>query len=53
VAAARDAELVVYCRGGGRASMAIEALRAAGYTNLKHLEGDYPAWQAQAAVVGR
>ena len=34
VAAARDAELVVYCRGGGRASMAIEALRAAGYTNL-------------------
>ena len=53
VPAARDAELVVYCRSGGRASQAIEALRSVGYTNVKHLEGDYPGWQAQAAVVGR
>jgi len=40
----KDAEIVLYCGSGRRASMAIEALRAAGYTNLKHLEGDYPAW---------
>jgi len=26
--------------------MAIEALRDAGYSNLKHLEGDYTAWVA-------
>ncbi|MFM8516660.1 MAG: lipocalin family protein [Nevskiaceae bacterium] len=42
--AGKDAEIVLYCGSGRRASMAIEALRAAGYTNLKHLEGDYPAW---------
>jgi apolipoprotein D and lipocalin family protein len=44
VSAAKDAEIVLYCGSGRRASMAIEALRTAGYTNLKHLEGDYPAW---------
>lgn len=48
VPAAKDAEIILYCGSGRRASMAIEALRAAGYTNLKHLEGDYPGWQAQA-----
>ncbi|MBU3672489.1 MAG: hypothetical protein FGM43_08035 [Sinobacteraceae bacterium] len=44
VAAGKDAEIILYCGSGRRASMAIEALRTAGYTNLKHLEGDYPAW---------
>jgi rhodanese-related sulfurtransferase len=51
VPAARDAEIILYCGSGRRASMAIEALRGAGYTNLKHLEGDYPAWQAQGRPV--
>jgi apolipoprotein D and lipocalin family protein len=49
VPAAKDAEIVLYCGSGRRASAAIEALRTAGYTNLKHLEGDYPAWKALAA----
>jgi apolipoprotein D and lipocalin family protein len=44
VSASKDAEIILYCGSGRRASMAIEALRSAGYTNLKHLEGDYPAW---------
>jgi rhodanese-related sulfurtransferase len=26
--------------------MAIEALRNAGYSNLKHLDGDYTGWSA-------
>jgi apolipoprotein D and lipocalin family protein len=51
VPAAKDAEIILYCGSGRRASMAIEALRGAGYTNLKHLEGDYPAWQAQGRPV--
>jgi apolipoprotein D and lipocalin family protein len=46
VPAAKDAEIVLYCGTGRRASAAIDALRAAGYTNLKHLQGDYPAWKA-------
>ena len=46
VAAGKDAEIVLYCGSGRRAAMAIEALRSAGYTRLKHLEGDYPAWKA-------
>ncbi|MFM8585838.1 MAG: rhodanese-like domain-containing protein [Gammaproteobacteria bacterium] len=49
VPAAKDAEIVLYCGSGRRASAAIEALRAAGYTNLKHLDGDYPAWKALIA----
>ena len=44
VAASKDAEIILYCGSGRRASAAIEALRAAGYTNLKHLTGDYPGW---------
>lgn len=39
-------ELVLYCGSGRRASMAIEALRAAGFTRLVHMRGDYPAWAA-------
>lgn len=42
--ASKDAEIILYCGTGRRASAAIEALRSAGYTNLKHLEGDYPGW---------
>ena len=44
--AAKDAEIILYCASGRRASMAIEALRKVGFTNLKHLEGDYPGWAA-------
>jgi apolipoprotein D and lipocalin family protein len=50
VPASKDAEIVLYCGSGRRASAAIEALRSAGYTNLKHLEGDYPAWKALTAA---
>jgi apolipoprotein D and lipocalin family protein len=50
VAAGKDAEIILYCGSGRRASMAIEALRAAGYTTLKHLEGDYPAWSKVTAA---
>jgi apolipoprotein D and lipocalin family protein len=39
-------ELVLYCGSGRRASMAIEAMRAVGFTRLAHMSGDYPAWAA-------
>jgi rhodanese-related sulfurtransferase len=40
----KDKEVVLYCRSGRRAAMAAEVLAANGYTRLKHLEGDMPAW---------
>jgi len=40
----KDKEVVLYCRSGRRAAMVAEVLAANGYTRLKHLEGDMPAW---------
>ena len=40
----KDKDVVLYCRSGRRAGMAAEVLAAQGYTRLKHLEGDMPAW---------
>ncbi len=50
---ARDRVLVVYCRSGRRVQLAIEALRAAGFTRMRHLEGDYPAWAAEGRPIER
>ena len=49
--AARDQELVVYCRTGRRAAQAIEILQRAGFTRLSHLRGDYQAWSAEGHPV--
>lgn len=45
----RDDEVVLYCRSGRRAALAIERLRAAGFTQLRHLEGDYLGWEQETA----
>lgn len=41
---ARDREVVVYCRSGRRAAVALDVLQRAGFTRLAHLEGDYQGW---------
>jgi rhodanese-related sulfurtransferase len=41
----RDKALVLYCRSGRRTEIAAQSLRAAGFTRLSHLEGDFPAWE--------
>jgi phage shock protein E len=43
----KDKDVVLYCRSGRRAALAAEVLAANGYTRLKYLEGDMPAWIAQ------
>lgn len=43
---ARAKEVVLYCRSGRRAALAAETLRGAGFTRLRQLEGDYPAWES-------
>jgi sulfur dioxygenase len=37
--------VVVYCRTGGRAAMAAQALQTLGYSNVLSIEGGYEAWQ--------
>lgn len=50
--AARDTDIVVYCRSGRRAGIAIDVLEKAGFKNLSQLEGDFPAWSAAGLPVG-
>ncbi len=46
LAASKDAEIVVYCRSGRRSALALQALHAAGFPRLRHLDGDFLAWQS-------
>ena len=38
-------ELVVYCESGRRAAIAQGILQQAGFTNVRHLEGDMQSWR--------
>jgi rhodanese-related sulfurtransferase len=40
----RDRDVVVYCRSGKRAGIALDMLEKAGFKRLYHLEGDYLGW---------
>jgi phage shock protein E len=42
---ARQQDVVVYCRSGRRAAVAIAALEKAGFEHVRHLEGDMLGWQ--------
>lgn len=46
VPADRDEEIVVHCHSGGRAGMAEEVLRDAGYAQVRDLEGHWKGWSA-------
>jgi len=49
----KDNPLYVICRSGGRAAKAIEALTAAGGTNLVNVEGGTLAWDKAGLPVKR
>jgi rhodanese-related sulfurtransferase len=49
----RDKDVVLYCRSGRRTLLAEDVLRKAGFTKLRHLDGDYLAWEAQQRPVER
>jgi len=53
LSAARDKQVVLYCRSGRRTLLAEDVLRKAGFTRLGHLEGDYLAWEAEKRPVER
>lgn len=40
-----DAEVIVYCRSGGRSGMAKQFLQNAGFKNVRNLLGGMLAWQ--------
>jgi rhodanese-related sulfurtransferase len=41
----RELPVIVHCESGRRAGIAIEELAAAGFHDLRHLEGDMRAWR--------
>lgn len=41
---AKDEEIVVYCKAGGRGALAAQTLMQLGYTNVKNLKGGYKKW---------
>ena len=41
----RDNEVVVYCESGRRAAIAQGLLEKAGFTRIRHLQGDMQSWR--------
>lgn len=48
---ATDQPILVYCRSGRRADIALQALRDLGYSRLFHMDGDMLAWQQNGLPV--
>ncbi len=42
----RQAEILVYCRSGGRSALAVQTLKLLGFDNAVSLAGGYEAWVA-------
>ena len=49
----RDVPLILHCKAGVRSGQALEALAAAGYGGVLHLEGGIDAWQLGFPAVDR
>jgi rhodanese-related sulfurtransferase len=49
----KDKQVVLYCRSGRRSQLAAETLSKAGFTKLRHLEGDYLAWEEAQRPIER
>jgi rhodanese-related sulfurtransferase len=47
----KDAELILYCGGGYRSSLAADSLQKMGYTNVASMAGGWRAWlEANAPI---
>lgn len=53
LANAKDREVVVYCERGPRSSFAESVLRKAGFTAVRHLDGDMFAWRRNGLPMER
>ena len=51
--AARDLNVVLYCKTSGRAALAAQSMREMGYLNVQSIAGGFDAWQAAGKSVIR
>lgn len=49
--AARDIQVVLYCKTSGRAALAAVAMQEMGYLNVKSIAGGFDAWAAAGKPV--
>src|SRR5829696_10047437 len=47
----KDTELILYCGGGYRSTLATDALQKMGYTNVFSMAGGWNAWKASEGEV--
>jgi phage shock protein E len=47
----RETEIIVHCHSGKRAAVAQKSLEEAGFSNVRHLEGDFIGWKAAGLAV--
>lgn len=49
----KDAQIIVYCRSGGRSALATKSLQDLGYSNVKSLAGGITGWiEAELEIDG-
>ena len=48
-----DADIVLYCGGGGRSTLAADSLHRMGYTNVTSMEGGFGGWMRAGHPVER
>ena len=49
----RDKPILIYCRSGRRAKLALEDLKARSFADVSHLEGDMMGWNGAGLPVAR
>ena len=47
----QDTELILYCGGGFRSALAVDALQKMGYTNAWSLAGGWRAWKEEGGEI--
>ena len=40
----KNAQIIMYCKSGGRASLATQSINRMGYKNAKNMDGGWKAW---------
>lgn len=53
LSAAKDSQVVIYCRSGRRAEVARKILAANGFTQLDHLMGDFNGWASNGLPINK